>query len=1523
MQESKPPSKKTITVLKWCYKALRSVLFSAIIVVAGLFTILYCALAIPQVQNLIKEKAESELSAFLGNPVVIDRLTIHPLNELIIKDASFLDGEGDTCVSIESLGAGINLFRLILGGKIEITYVELIDFNIKIKQKEPDAPLNIDYIIKAFQPRDKNKPPTAFDLKIQNVVIRGGNIFFDREWQPVGPSNKLDFNHLAIENFCGDITFPHLSNDDSEVKIRRISFTEKSGLIVNKLAGDVLIYPRDVHISDFVLRLPESELKLQDFILPLAALKKHNINALTFNIIESKITPSNLACFYPPLSDLDVTLPVKGKIVTDFNKLTVDGLRIGPSDGIDIKISADVSNFSDMRNISINVDNLNIDFNPALFNITTLITSFKNDAFIANLVNRLGSTHLNLQGGYNPREALPLSLNTEIQSTVGEIVFSSRMDISENIIKGEMDIDVERLSLAEVFPSIPLKEIRGGRIKADGVFHTKDLFSSQGNVEIQVVDISILDKVFSNIKGTLSQKGKDSHANLSIDDDNLKGSATAKVVYDGPLSQWDIRADVNKFDTYSSFLTKTGESTYELKGDLEAHAIGNSIDCLDGRLEIKDFSVIKNGEKRIDISSLTFDVESENKMCRSIVLSSEMVDVNVTGEFVPSRIPEMFKKAVGELAPSLYNPMLSTKSTECGNGDFTISLKNVASVIKFFDLSIFPLTDVLIKGSFNSDSNHFELATTIPYLQQGDNKLISDTYIDISVSGKSKTGFLSLGSLYPTKKGLLKIDMDVSAKDQNFNINCAFNKDRNVSFFGDIAILLRLDRNPVDGKLNISAEWKPSSLYLNGAEWKVGDAEISYDGKLLRIRDFSIRHADQFLSINGFSNSSDEGEIKLLLADIDLDYIFDTLNINHVAFGGIATGSITARNIFSKNPHIATDRLLIKNFAYNGALLGEGDISAYFNLPEKKIGIGADITEGERLVAKAEGGIWLGKDSLSFAFDADKINVGFMQPFMSAFSSDLKGRASGKALLYGKFSDIDMTGTIEAHDISLLIDYINTVYRGNATVFMTPGKIEIPQFEITDKNNNTATVTGELRHRYFHEPVFNFRIYDMKDLLVYDTNSKINPFWYGTLHATGSGEIEGKPGLVRIIADAATAPNSEFTFVLSDQQEAVKSNFLTFSDKRKEEREKLEEKKDSVPAFLQKFRKTLTKTDDKGSIIEMDLRVDVTDAVKFNLVMDPIAGDKIVAYGSGAMTLTYSSLNNDLRLYGKYTLDRGLYNFSLQDIILKEFIIKPGSSIAFTGDPYSGILDLTAAYRVNTSLTELDQSFANDRDLNRTSVPVEALLKVHGSLTSPDIDFDIDLPTVTEETSRKVRSIISTDDMMSRQVLYLVALNKFYPPEYMSTESSGGEWASIASSTLSSQIQNVIGQITDKFSFAPSIRSDKGDFSDIEVDLALSSSLLNNRLLINGNVGYRDPSHSSTTFVGDFDLEYLLNPKGTWRVKAYNHFNDQNYYLKSALTTQGLGIVWRKDFGIPSTRPAASKNEEEEEEEVATEWNNQ
>lgn len=1486
---------------KWIYKVVRSVLVTGIILFVTVFFLLYIALSIPPVHNYLRSNIEQELSEFLGSRVEINSLTIRPMIELIIRDARIYDLDNKECLDIGELGAGINIWRLIISGKIEVTHVELLNFKANVYQKAENQPLNIDFIIKAFEPKDKTKPPTRFDLKIHNIVIRNGEAQYSKLWKERKSDGTFDSNYIAISELNGDITIPKLSNDLSEIDLRRLSFNEKSGLQVREISGLFKIEKDAVSVDNFRLRLPQTIIQTTDFKLPFSIFanegrSKENIRVKIFN---SRITPSNFSSLVPALEKIDISFPLSLTATFDLQDIDIESLNLGEGTGLKLNLSGTANNFTSKEQLSVNLRSLNLSIDEEIINeVIPKFLPVETASLVLKIADLAAPISLNGNGQYYAASK-ELLVNSTLKTAFGEINIDGDTNLLNDHVAGALNLEIPFLDFFNLLPELPIDRISDAKLNILGDVNLTNLASSLGKAKLAVGNIELLSRKIQNINGSFDMDGlRRFAANLEIDDVNLNGNVSATAFIDGPNSKWDLEAKLNDFDTYNSFIESDISSGYGIKGEISSHAIGNNPDNISGTLSLNDFTISRWDGKEISLNELTLDIDQTDILNKSIDLACEIFNLNVEGSFVISKFPGMIKQTLHEILPAIfaYHP----GDYECGKGTFKLDVTDAQPLIDFFDLPIFPLTELSVNGTFDSENHSIAVNTDIPFIQQGTNNLITDTYLDLDVTGGDKKIDFRAGTVYPTKKGLLKLDVDLLGINGVYDLNLAFNKGRNVPFFGDINLNVQLDRDIDKRDLGIKANFLPTKLYLNNTEWHVDESEVSYDSEGLSFDNFSIRHDDQFVSISGTSGRHNDGIIYLRLADINLDYVFETLNIPHVTFGGDATGEIIAQNIFSSNPVIRTEKLWVDRLSYNGAVLGDGDLNAHLDLPEKMIAIGALISEDSHRVATVDGGVWFGRDSLAFKFEADKVNVGFMQPFMAAFSSDIRGKASGKAMLFGTFSDIDMTGTLVAEEVDILIDYINARYTGSDTIYLTPGMINIPGLEVHDKFGHTALLEGELTHRYFHDPVFKFTLKDMDNLLVYDTNSKMNNLWYGTIFASGAGEIVGRPGTVTIAADVETGEGSDFTFVLSEQQEAIKSTFLTFSDHRKELRLQEEIQTDTIPDFLKRFRHKRPEVQTESSdIFNMDFRVSVNDDVKFNIIMDPIAGDKITAYGNGAMTLNYTSLTDELKLFGKYILDKGSYNFSLQDIILKDFTIKPGSSIAFTGDPYTGILDITAAYRVNTSLTELDRSFANDRELNRTSVPVEALLKVTGVLTSPNIDFDIELPTVTEETAQKVRSIISTEDMMSRQVLYLVALNKFYPPEYMTTNNTGGEWASIASSTLSSQIQNMIGQITDKFTLAPSIRSDKGDFSDIEVDIALSSQLFDNRLLINGNLGYRDPSNSSTTFVGDFDLEYLLNKKGTWRLKAYNHFNDQNYYLKSALTTQGIGIVWRKEFGIP------------------------
>ena len=121
---------------------------------------------------------------------------------------------------------------------------------------------------------------------------------------------------------------------------------------------------------------------------------------------------------------------------------------------------------------------------------------------------------------------------------------------------------------------------------------------------------------------------------------------------------------------------------------------------------------------------------------------------------------------------------------------------------------------------------------------------------------------------------------------------------------------------------------------------------------------------------------------------------------------------------------------------------------------------------------------------------------------------------------------------------------------------------------------------------------------------------------------------------------------------------------------------------------------------------------------------------------------------------------------------------------------------------------------------------------------------------------------------------------------------------SLLSGTLSQQINTVLSNVikSNNWNFGANIATGNEGFSNAEYEGIFSGSLLNNRLLFNGEVGYRDNvATDNSSFIGDFDLRYLLLKNGNVALHFYNKTNDR-YFTRNSLTTQGLGIILKKDF---------------------------
>mgnify|MGYP006874840917 CR=1 FL=1 len=85
---------------------------------------------------------------------------------------------------------------------------------------------NIQPIIDALKPKEKNKPPTLFNLKINTVVLRNTQLKYDIISAEKNNS-KLDPNHLHIYDFNADLQLPCIKNDDFLIDIKRFALKGK------------------------------------------------------------------------------------------------------------------------------------------------------------------------------------------------------------------------------------------------------------------------------------------------------------------------------------------------------------------------------------------------------------------------------------------------------------------------------------------------------------------------------------------------------------------------------------------------------------------------------------------------------------------------------------------------------------------------------------------------------------------------------------------------------------------------------------------------------------------------------------------------------------------------------------------------------------------------------------------------------------------------------------------------------------------------------------------------------------------------------------------------------------------------------------------------------------------------------------------------------------------------------------------------------------------------------------------------
>ncbi len=1468
----------------------------------------YMLLSTDWAQERLRSSGEEMLERLLGTDASIRRVGFTPFARIRLEGVEVDDDHGNPAACIDVLEGRFEMADFITSGKIIIDYVYLSGLKASLCRDSVGAPLNIDGIISRFAKKDDKHANPNFELRVNNIELSDCAFSYEVLDAPVSPG-RFNPRHIRLSDINANVYAPLVSSDSCRVRLVDLRASDASGLTIDNVTARLSITPGELSLTGVSVELPYSSIRLDDITAPIDGIA--SVGDLGTGVPVSvgvsdgsTLYLPDLAVFEPRLADLDHTLMIEIKAEGRLDSIALKKLTvIDAHESNRINASGTVTGLPCADSLSVADANVVVQLRNGAAPRLLAQAGVKVSAAAECMLEHATNPRLTVKyAGTAERGKYQLALHTDcgnVESQGSLQRAGSRLSLDGNLLVDDADMGAllgnPDLGHAAVSATV------------DGSMDVRRAYESmRGTAKAHIGAFEFRGYQYTDINVAAHREAEYSAVDVRSNDPNCRFKLNANYNHPADAENTaDMLCNIERvnLDTLRLYTKFPG---HVLSAMVRGNLRGTSLSSLAGELQLNNLKYLDSHFDGLDVRRLMVSVDNETSPGRIDVVS-DFLQGSVEGDFDLGTIGRSVSTILSEVFPSYARFYNVGRYDEHGNAVhfgndfvFDFTLQDADGVMGFFGMPVHVMDPVSISGQISDTKRVAGITVDAPWLLQGSNPA-ENTIVSVTLDGSAGHGSVAATTHYPTKKGPMDIVANVTAVDDRLDTNVDWAIVREQPINGKLNFVTSIGEN-MQGQLMVDTDINPGQINFGSEVWNIRNSHITYSDKYLSVDDFTMQAGDQVVKINGAATDQPHPALTVDLQNLKMIDIFETLDIDKALISGLATGRLEVTQLFSGSPDIRSDWFHVKDMGYNYTTIGDGDIKIKFDNERGAFCFDAVLDQAGGRKSYIDGSITPATEGLDLTFRADHVKVGFLKPFMSAFCSDISGYASGMAHLYGTFKYLDLEGDIFTDSVGLKLDFTGVTYYATDSVHLRPGRIDLRNITISDRYGHTAELNGYVTHNFFNSPQFLFEVKNASNLLCYNITQRDNPRWYGTVFGDGGALVRGVPGHVGIDVNMSTSMSltnkSTFTFELLDTEVAEEYSFITFRDASPLAAGTEFVKVNSEPKTVAKA-KTLLKTEEEQSptTYDMSINMGINPQAELMIVMDPIARDMIKAWGEGHMALRYSTRDDNLDLKGKYTVDKGEYTFSLQDLIYRDFTIRKGSTIEFKGNPYEGVLNLDAAYEVKSAnLTDLDKSFAQDKDINNTNVRVNALVHVSGTMLQPQLKFDLEFPSLNGDVYRKVRSIISTDELMDQQIIYLLALDRFYTPDYMASTTKGSELFSVASSTISNQLSNILGKLSDNWSIAPNLRSDRGDFSDVEVDVMLSSRLLNNRLLFNGNFGYRDKSLNTNQFIGDFDIEYLLNRRGNLRLKAYNRYNDQNYYLRTAQTTQGVGIILSHDF---------------------------
>jgi hypothetical protein len=1454
-------------------------------VVVGLYLAISILVNLPVIQSHLGSQVAAALSHKLSTRVGIGRVNLGLLNRIIIDDVSLQDQKGQDMLQATRVSAKID-FIALLQGHIHITSAQLFGMKANFYKETAQSKPNFQFALDSLASKDttKHKP---LNIEIKSLIIRHGDIRYSQLDMPRKPS--FDIHHLHVNNLSSHISLNTLQDDSINLKLKRLSLTEASGINIKSFTFKLVANKQKALLSDFELLMPSSQLRLGD----ITATYRHDgkkINPATLqfsgSIQESYIHPKDLRSFDSKLAGFSSPVVLNSVFSGSNTSLHLQNLDITvPREGAAPTINSP-ANIRLSLSGSVHSLNRTPQWNANIANLTINEKGLKLLAGnIPDIVGRMNN--INYRGQVNGQGK---NFNTQgtLHSGVGNANITA--GVKEDRFAGH--IDTQGLNLGQL-----LDDDRFGNlsttIHVEGNIKHKE-YKAKGT--IQQIDYNQYSYHNVTVDGSYDNGMLD--GKLNIDDPNLIADLNGSLNTNSKNRSANLTAEVKHFNPATVHLLKNelGSATYS--GTIIASFTGNNLNTAMGNLYITDFTkTTHEGEYRLDSLHLQ---AGNNELGHYLTLRSDFAEAELTGRFDYTTLTQSIKNAIVRKLPSIQQlSPIRFRKTQANNFSLKATIKHSDWMREFLNIPIEFTEPAYISGDLKSGTDNIDANIFVPNIIYDDKH-----YKNVSVVVNSLNDNLNadISAIKMDRNGIgMEYRLEASASnDQLTSILTLDNHARKHRLSGRLNSIVKFAKDS-EGLAKAHMAIQESNINIGDSTFTIHPSNIIYSKNRLEVNNFAITGGNQHIKVNGITTKNTYDSLMVDLNDVNVNYVLNLVNFHAVEFSGHASGRAYVSALFG-TPE-ARGQLQVNDFHFQDGRMGTLHANVNWDRELEQINIDAQAVDTMQIAKAApqlrtttiKGYVSPKRNYIDLAIDADNTRGEFVGSFCESFMDHVDITANGAVRVWGDLGEINLTGELVANG-RLNITPLGTTYvLRNDTIRCLINEIQFPNDTVYDRNGNMGVVTGSLYHDYLSNLRYDISI-QANHLLAYDEKPTYGSTFYGTVYGTGDVNIKGGSGEVNIDVNVTPEQGSQIIYDISSPDAIGSQEFIHWTSR------------DSVNVAMPSGHPQYAHADSIAEVADMeDIPTDIhinfiintTPDATLKILMDKSTGDYVALNGSGSIRASYYN-KGDVDIFGNYLIDQGVYKLTIQNIIKKDFNFAQGSSITFGGDPADANLNLKAQYILNSvSLSDLQIG----RSFSRNNIRVNCIMNITGTPSAPKIEFDLDMPTIGTDVKQMIYSSINSEEEMNQQVLYLLAVGRFYAQGSNNAGTNNADnrtslaMQSILSGQVSQQINSVLSSVvkSNNWNFGANISPGDEGWDNAEYEGLLSGRMLNNRLLFDGQFGYRDNNNATTSFIGDFDLRYLITPNGNLSVHVYNKTNDR-YFTRNSLNTQGVGFIIKKDF---------------------------